>query len=64
MNRSPSSIWRQCATPGRPGPARIRVVPLALALMLGTFTATAPAWALYKWTDANAASPTSRRLAT
>ena len=54
MNRSPSSIWRQCATPGRPGRARIPVVALALALVLGTFAATAPAWgALYKWTDAN-----------
>jgi len=54
MNRSPSSIWRQCATPGRPSRARIPVAPLALALVLGTFAATAPAWgALYKWTDAN-----------
>ena len=54
MNRSPSSIRRECAMQGRPGCARISVAPLALALVLGMFAATAPAWgALYKWTDAN-----------
>jgi len=56
MNRSPSSIWRESATPGSAKGARISVVPLALtfALAISTFAGAAPAWgALYKWTDAN-----------
>ncbi len=56
MNRSPSNIWRHCATQGTPGRARIPIAPLALAfaLVLGTLAITGPAWgALYKWTDAN-----------
>jgi hypothetical protein len=54
MNRSPSSNWRECAMQGRPGRARISILPLAFAIMLGAFVAAAPAsGALYKWTDAN-----------